>query len=147
MTRGNAQKRAPAREANASPAEKPTPTDIGGLPRQNFQDESAERLIYDRLRLGIMSALAVNELLTFTDLKALFDVTDGNLSAHARKLEDAGLIHCHKTFEARRPRTQYRLTPAGRHALERYLRHMEAVIHATRRGAPASNQDTVHALL
>ena len=85
------------------------------------------------MRLGILSALAVNDLLTFNDLKALFAVTDGNLGAHARKLEDAGYITCRKTFEERRPRTQYRLTATGRTALERYLQHIEAVIRATRR--------------
>ena len=97
------------------------------------EDERIDRLIYGRVRLGIMSALAVNDQLTFNDLKALFEVTDGNLGAHARKLEDAGYISCRKTFEERRPRTQYRLTPTGRRALERYLHHIEAVIRATRR--------------
>jgi DNA-binding MarR family transcriptional regulator len=96
-------------------------------------DDRFDRLIYGRVRLGIMSALAVNDLLTFNDLKALFAVTDGNLGAHARKLEDAGYIACRKTFEERRPRTEYRLTPTGRKALERYLQHIEAVIRATRR--------------
>ena len=97
------------------------------------EDERFDRLIYGRVRLGIMSALAVNEQLTFNDLKALFAVTDGNLGAHARKLEDAGYISCRKTFEERRPRTEYRLTSTGRKALERYLQHIEAVIRATRR--------------
>jgi DNA-binding HxlR family transcriptional regulator len=92
-----------------------------------------DRLIYGRVRLGIMSALAVNEPLTFNDLKALFEVTDGNLSAHARKLEDAGYVSCRKSFEGRRPKSEYRLTSAGRKALNRYLAHMEAVIKATRR--------------
>jgi DNA-binding HxlR family transcriptional regulator len=103
-------------------------------PRISAADEDRfDRLIYGRVRLGIMSALAVNEQLSFNDLKALFDVTDGNLGAHARKLEDAGYISCRKTFEERRPRTEYRLTPTGRKALERYLQHIEAVIRATRR--------------
>jgi DNA-binding HxlR family transcriptional regulator len=97
------------------------------------EDERFDRLIYGRVRLGIMSALAVNEQLSFNDLKALFAVTDGNLGAHARKLEDAGYIACRKTFEERRPRTEYRLTGTGRKALERYLQHIEAVIRATRR--------------
>ena len=97
------------------------------------EDDRFDRLIYGRVRLGIMSALAVNNQLTFNDLKALFAVTDGNLGAHARKLEDAGYISCRKTFEERRPRTEYRLTSAGRKALERYLQHIEAVIRATRR--------------
>jgi len=96
-------------------------------------DDRFDRLVYGRVRLGIMSALAVNEQLTFNDMKALFAVTDGNLGAHARKLEDAGYIACRKTFEERRPRTEYRLTITGRKALERYLQHIEAVIRATRR--------------
>ena len=101
-------------------------------------DERIDRLIYGRVRLGIMSALAVNDQLTFNDLKALFAVTDGNLGAHARKLEDAGYISCRKTFEERRPRTHYRLTPTGRKALEHYLQHIEAVIRATRRAQPTN---------
>ncbi|HXS26945.1 MAG TPA: transcriptional regulator [Steroidobacteraceae bacterium] len=97
------------------------------------EDAEVDRLIYGRVRLGIMSALAVNEPLTFNDLKSLFDVTDGNLSAHARKLEDAGYISCRKSFEGRRPKSEYRLTAAGRKALNRYLAHIEAVIEAMRR--------------
>jgi DNA-binding MarR family transcriptional regulator len=97
------------------------------------EDAEVDRLIYGRVRLGIMSALAVNEPLTFNDLKALFEVTDGNLSAHARKLEDAGYITCRKSFEGRRPKSEYRLTSAGRKALNRYLSHIEAVIQAMRR--------------
>ena len=96
-------------------------------------DAEVDRLIYGRVRLGIMSALAVNEPLTFNDLKSLFEVTDGNLSAHARKLEDAGYISCRKSFEGRRPKSEYRLTGAGRKALNRYLAHIEAVIEAMRR--------------
>jgi DNA-binding MarR family transcriptional regulator len=91
-----------------------------------------DRLVYERIRLGIMSALAVNEQLTFNELKALFDASDGNLSAHARKLEEAGYITCAKSFEARRPKSEYRITPVGRRALQRYLEHIEAVIKATR---------------
>jgi DNA-binding MarR family transcriptional regulator len=79
-----------------------------------------------------VSALAVNDTLTFNDLKRLMNTTDGNLSVHARKLEDAAYITCTKSFEGRMPRTEYRLTPAGRRALERYLDHMEALIRATR---------------
>jgi DNA-binding MarR family transcriptional regulator len=101
--------------------------------RTSAEEERFDRLIYGRVRLGIMSALAVNEQLSFNDLKALFAVTDGNLGAHARKLEVAGYISCRKTFEARRPRSEYRLTATGRKALERYLQHIEAVILATRR--------------
>ena len=91
-----------------------------------------DRLIHERLRLGIVSALAVNEALGFNDLKALLGATDGNLSVHARKLEEAGYVECRKFFEGRLPRTEYRLTPAGRQALERYLDHMERLIRATR---------------
>ncbi len=91
-----------------------------------------DRVIHERLRLGIISALAVNERLTFTDLKRLLQTTDGNLSVHARKLEDAQYIACDKTFEGRVPRTEYRLTASGRRALEKYLAHMEAIIKAVR---------------
>ena len=91
-----------------------------------------DRLIHERIRLGIVSALAVNESLTFTELKQFLRTTDGNLSVHARKLEDAEYIACTKSFEGRLPRTEYRLTDTGRRALERYLDHMEALIHATR---------------
>ena len=93
---------------------------------------SLDRLIHERMRLGIVSALAVNETLTFNDLKRLMNTTDGNLSVHARKLEDAAYITCTKSFEGRVPRTEYRLTASGRRALERYLDHMEALIRATR---------------
>jgi DNA-binding MarR family transcriptional regulator len=106
---------------------------VPGTRTRQTEDDHFDRLIYGRVRLGILSALAINDLLTFNDLKALFAVTDGNLGAHARKLEDAGYISCRKTFEERRPRTEYRLTPTGRKALERYLQHIEAVIRATRR--------------
>ena len=87
-----------------------------------------DRLIHERLRLAIVSALAVHETLTFTELKALLDTSDGNVSVHARKLEDAGYIACTKAFEGRVPRTEYSLTAEGRAALERYLAHMEALI-------------------
>ena len=91
-----------------------------------------DRLIHERLRLGIISALAVNERLTFNDLKNLLQTTDGNLSVHARKLEDAHYVACEKSFAGRVPRTEYRLTAAGRRALEKYLSHMEALIKAVR---------------
>ena len=91
-----------------------------------------DRLVHERLRLGIVSALAVSERLTFNDLKRLLQTTDGNLSVHARKLEDAEYISCEKSFEGRVPRTEYRLTAAGRRALEKYLVHMEAIIKAVR---------------
>jgi len=93
-----------------------------------------DRLIHERVRLGIVSALAVNDSLSFNQLKALLKTTDGNLSVHARRLEEAQYITCTKSFEGRIPKTQYRLTAAGRRALERYLDHMEALIHATRQG-------------
>jgi len=91
-----------------------------------------DRLIHERIRLGIVSALAVNRSLTFNELKALLKTTDGNLSVHARKLEEADYIACTKSFDGRLPKTEYRLAPAGRRALERYLNHMEALIRATR---------------
>jgi len=91
-----------------------------------------DRLIHERLRLGILSALSVNDSLTFAELKKLLDATDGNLSVHARKLEEAGYVTCTKTFEGRVPRSDYRLAAAGRRALDRYLDHMEALIQAMR---------------
>jgi DNA-binding MarR family transcriptional regulator len=94
--------------------------------------QQLDRLVHERLRLGILSALTVNESLAFTELKKLLDTTDGNLSVHARKLEEAGYIGCTKGFEGRVPRTDYRLTAAGRRALDRYLDHMEALIQAMR---------------
>ena len=100
---------------------------------QTNEDARFDRLVYERVRLGLMSALAVNERLTFNELKSLFNVSDGNLSAHARKLEEAGYLECNKSFEGRRPKSEYRITAAGRKALHRYLEHIEAVIKATRR--------------
>jgi DNA-binding transcriptional ArsR family regulator len=91
-----------------------------------------DRLIHERLRLGILSALAAEKSMTFSELKALLDTTDGNLSVHARKLEDAAYIDCEKSFEGRVPRTEYRITAAGRKALEKYLDHMEALIRVAR---------------
>ena len=91
-----------------------------------------DRLIHERLRLGIVSALAVNDVLSFSDLKKLMHTTDGNLSVHARRLEEAGYVECTKGFDGRVPRTEYRLTPLGRQALARYLNHTEALILATR---------------
>jgi len=88
-----------------------------------------DRLVYERVRLGILSALAVNPSLSFTELRDLLETSDGNLSVHARKLEDAGYVSCRKRFEARVPRTVYQLTAKGRRALERYLDHMETLIN------------------
>jgi DNA-binding MarR family transcriptional regulator len=124
-------KPAPARrDETAAPANKPVGVPLAAA---STEDARFDRLVYERVRLGIMSALAVNEQLTFNELKALFQVSDGNLSAHARKLEEAGYIGCSKSFEGRRPKSEYRLTPVGRKALHRYLEHIEAVIKATRR--------------
>jgi DNA-binding HxlR family transcriptional regulator len=93
---------------------------------------SLDRLIHERMRLGIVSALAANDSLTFNDLKSLMNTTDGNLSVHARKLEDGGYIACTKSFDGRLPKTEYKLTIAGRRALENYLSHMETLIHQMR---------------
>ena len=94
--------------------------------------DELDRLIHERMRLAIVSALAVNEALTFSELKQLLKTSDGNLSVHARKLEEAEYVACRKYFEGRVPKTEYRLTPTGRRALERYLDHMEALIRSTR---------------
>jgi DNA-binding HxlR family transcriptional regulator len=111
-------------------------SDVGSLKAESGTRKQSplelDRLIHERLRLGIVSALAVNERLTFNDLKRLLQTTDGNLSVHARKLEDAEYLACEKSFEGRVPRTEYRLTAAGRRALEKYLVHMEAIIKAVR---------------
>lgn len=117
------------------PARAPRALSVEATTAAPGADEGAlalDRLIHERLRLGIVSALAVNESLTFNELKRLMQTTDGNLSVHARKLEDAGYVTCKKSFEGRVPRTEYRLTATGRRALERYLDHMEALIRATR---------------
>lgn len=87
-----------------------------------------DRVIHERIRLAIVSTLAVHEMLTFTELRSVLETSDGNLSVHARKLEDAGYVSCKKSFDGRIPRTEYRITAAGRRALEQYLSHMEALI-------------------
>jgi DNA-binding transcriptional ArsR family regulator len=102
------------------------------VPERNVSPAELDRLIHERMRLAIVSALAVNASLTFNDLKELLNTTDGNLSVHARKLEEAEYVTCNKYFDGRTPKTEYRLTAAGRRALERYLDHMESVIRATR---------------
>jgi DNA-binding HxlR family transcriptional regulator len=104
-----------------TPSREPVPADL-------------DRLIHERVRLGIVSALAVNRSLTFNELKAMLKTTDGNLSVHARKLEEADYIVCTKSFDGRLPKTEYRLAAGGRKALEHYLDHMEALIRATREG-------------
>ena len=113
-----------------------------GVPRSGLRSEPGgafdagspdlDRLIHERMRLGIVSALAVNEALSFNELKEMLGATDGNLSVHARRLEEAGYVHCTKSFHDRVPRTEYRLAPAGRRALEGYLEHMESLIQAVR---------------
>ena len=111
------------------------PVDGVGADPESASDEGAlglDRLIHERMRLGIVSALAANDSLTFNDLKLLLGTTDGNLSVHARKLEDAKYITCTKSFEGRVPRTEYKLTADGRRALKRYVDHMEALIRAIR---------------
>lgn len=123
--------------AKNNTARKPTPEAPPNAPRAVVQPggetlPDLDRLIHERIRLGIISALAVNDAVTFNELKKLLNTTDGNLSVHARKLEEANYIACTKTFEGRMPKTEYRLTDAGRRALEKYLNHMEALIGAMR---------------
>jgi len=118
-----------ARQERGAREEAPTPVrSVAGEP----VSANLDRLIHERIRLGIVSALAVNRSLTFNELKALLKTTDGNLSVHARKLEEADYIVCTKSFEGRLPKTEYRLTALGRKTLEKYLDHMEALIRATR---------------
>lgn len=107
---------------------------LGAVPGKGSEPGPLEldRLIHERVRLGIVSALSVNGSLTFTDLRDLLGTTDGNLSAHARRLEDAGYVVCQKTFDGRMPKTEYGLTALGRRELNAYLDHMEAIIEATR---------------
>ncbi|HTO74738.1 MAG TPA: transcriptional regulator [Thermoanaerobaculia bacterium] len=113
--------------ANARSRPKPTPAPARGrvLPE-------LDRLLHERVRLGIASALAANDSLTFNELKALLATTDGNLSVHARRLEEAGYVSCTKSFAGRMPKTEYRLTAAGRRAFEKYLGHLEALVRAAR---------------
>ena len=133
MARGGAAPDERRREAGAAddPAEPRELTPVQGSAAETVP-AALDRLIHERMRLGIVSALAVNESLSFSDLKKLMQTTDGNLSVHARKLEEAEYITCRKSFEGRMPKTEYSSTAAGRRALERYLDHMEALIRATR---------------
>jgi len=124
-------KQALKRETKKAPVENRKLRSVA--PRTPRTMHELDRLIHERLRLGIISALAVNESLTFNELKHMVKTSDGNLSVHARKLEDAGYINCSKTFQGRTPKTEYSLTSAGRRALERYLEHMEAVIGQMRK--------------
>jgi DNA-binding transcriptional ArsR family regulator len=127
-----AAKFSPRNVPEASARKGPKFASVPGADRDRA-DAHFDRLVYERVRLGIMSALAVRDELTFNELKSLFDVSDGNLSAHARKLEEAKYLTCTKSFEERRPKTIYRLTTLGKSALNRYLDHVEAVIKATRK--------------
>ena len=128
MARRDAAPRADANRPVPSPSSA-DPPDAG--PREV---ERLERMIHERVRLAIVSVLAVHDRLSFNDLKSRLRATDGNLSTHARKLEEAGYVEVLKSFDGRTPRTEFRLTTAGRKALERYLTHMEALIRATRAG-------------
>ena len=111
----------------------PAPRMLGAVPGAASEALDLDRVIHERMRLAIVSALAVNTSLSFSELKRQLSTTDGNLSVHARKLEDAGYLRCTKSFEGRTPRSDYELTSSGRQALERYLAHMEALIRATRK--------------
>ena len=124
-------------ERGAAPKAGPRKGQSGSSPRARRPVErlaGLDRLIHERVRLAIISALAVNKKLSFNDLKKMLGTSDGNLSVHARKLEAAGYLQCAKSFNGRVPRTEYRITGPGRQALERYLKHMEALIRATRSG-------------
>ena len=124
MARSSAARKS-AKAQNATPR-------LGVVPASAIAT-SLNRLLHDRMRLGIVSALAAAEDLSFTDLKAALNATDGNLSVHARKLEEAGYVSCEKAFSGRVPRTVYKLTVSGRRALEKYLDHMHAIIRAARK--------------
>ena len=126
--RGSARRQVPADEP--PPADTPAPKRSKRSGRTNPVE--LDRVIHERVRLAIVSALAVNESLSFNELKKLLETSDGNLSVHARRLEEAGYLVCDKSFEGRVPRTEYRLTPAGRRALRQYLDHMEALIRRVR---------------
>ena len=124
-----------ARSTDNEPAKPRQPKPVKPLVEQETMEHALpnlDRVIHERMRLGIVSALAVNESLTFNELKKLLQTTDGNLSVHARRLEEADYVECTKSFEGRMPKTEYRLTSAGRKAFERYLDHMEALIQAMR---------------
>lgn len=128
--------KAPARAGSKTRAARAPQDSLGKVQARAAEMTPAEldRVIHERMRLAIVSALAVNESLSFNDLKHTLNTTDGNLSVHARKLEEANYVTCNKFFEGRTPKTEYRLTDAGRRALSRYLDHMEAIIRKTREG-------------
>lgn len=117
-----------AKRATAPRPDAPTAAPLTAVDGDAGAPLALDRVIHERVRLAIVSALAVHEMLSFNELKTLLQTTDGNLSVHARKLEEAGYLSCRKFFEGRVPKTEYRLTAAGRKALERYLAHMEALI-------------------
>jgi DNA-binding MarR family transcriptional regulator len=117
-------------KAHARQVRRPATSSASHVVAPDPAPAALDRVIHERVRLGIVSALVVNESLSFTDLRDLIGATDGNLSVHARRLEDVGYVSCTKTFEGRTPRTVFKLTPAGRVALTRYLDHMEAIIRA-----------------
>lgn len=131
MARGAAKKQAVTTEQELGSLEAAHSPKLSTM--RVLADPVADQLIHERVRLAIVSSLAVNESLTFNELKSLLEITDGNLSIHARKLEDAGYLACEKAFEGRMPKTTFRLTAQGREALGRYLDHMELLIRAARR--------------
>ena len=118
-----------------TPTQKKATAELKGIGADKVRHPAPnlDRMIHERMRLGIVSALAANESLTFNDLKSLMDTTDGNLSVHARKLEEGGYIACIKSFEGRLPKTEYKITAAGRRALENYVSHMETIIKQMRK--------------
>jgi len=128
MVKGNAKRKTKETAPAAAGASK----DVYKVFRGDSAESGDDRLIRQRTRLAIVSMLAVNDALTFNELKEMLDATDGNLSVHARKLEDAGYISCKKSFQGRLPKTEYRITARGQRALERYLDHMESLIQAVR---------------
>ena len=123
------------RKTPAAAAANDTPAPLQMIAGESASPMALDRLIHERIRLAIVSTLAVHEMLSFNELKAMLDTTDGNLSVHARKLEDAKYLTCSKGYDGRIPRTEYRLTPTGRHALETYLSHMEALIRRVGEGS------------
>ena len=123
-----------ARRLDAVAPPTPAKASLGSVQGAASEALDLDRIIHERMRLAIVSALAVSPSLTFNELKRQLETTDGNLSVHARKLEDAGYVRCTKSFEGRTPRSDYELTGTGRQALQRYLAHMEALIKATRKG-------------
>ena len=128
MARNTAAQKSSSEGAAVAPAKPRVANPNSGVAGAAVPD--LDRLIHERVRLGIVSALAANESLSFNDLKRLLQTTDGNISVHARKLEEAGYLQCTKSFQGRMPKTEYSLTPSGRKALEKYLNHMEALIQA-----------------